>query len=76
MVGRKLPQAAREQVTAATLHQCHQAGFLVALKHGVAFPVVKRGTMFNLFWATLNSDPIPDFTETCFLRCLRPRLFR
>jgi len=40
----------------------------VALKHGVAFPVANRGTMLNLFWAALNSDPIRDFTEARFLR--------
>ena len=40
----------------------------MALKHGVAFPVANRGTMLNLFWAALNSDPIRDFTEARFLR--------
>jgi len=40
----------------------------VTLKHGVAFPVAKRGTMLNLFWTALDPDPIRDFTEACFLR--------
>jgi len=40
----------------------------VALKHGAAFPVAKRGTTFNFFWAALNADPIRDFAEARFLR--------
>ena len=68
LVGRKPLQAACKQVTAATLHQCHQTGLFVALEYRVAFPVAKRGTTFNLFWAALYSDPIRDFAEACFLR--------
>jgi len=34
----------------------------------VAFPVARCGTKFNLFGTALNTDPIRDFTEACFLR--------